>query len=82
MKKLEKENVSGKPDKDIFERMKIGHPIRLDDPQYSKIQEVVTRTIALSVQLNTSTITDQVRARLSQIIDTDLGTYRPIIWSE
>ncbi len=60
------------PDRDIFERMKAGEPIRLDDPEYPKIQEVVTRTIELSAQLNTSTNIDQIRERLSEIIGTEL----------
>jgi acetyltransferase-like isoleucine patch superfamily enzyme len=52
----------------IFERMKAGDPIRLDDPEYYKIQEVINRTIQLSAGLNTSTSTDQVREKLSEII--------------
>ncbi len=55
-------------DRDIFARLKAGAPIRLDDPEYYKIQEVVNRTIEISAQLNTSTHIDQIRARLSAII--------------
>lgn len=57
---------------DIFERMKAGAPIRLDDPEYPKVQEVVSRTIRLSAALNTSTNTDQIRERLSEIIGSQL----------
>jgi hypothetical protein len=46
--------------KDIFDRLKAGEPIRLDDPQYFKIQEVVNRTIKLFAALNTSTSIDQI----------------------
>ena len=53
--------------KDIFDRMKAGDPIRLDDPQYFKIVEVVNSTINLSAVLNTSTDVDQVRDRLGEI---------------
>lgn len=53
---------------DIFARMKAGEAIRLDDPQYFKVQVVVNRTIKLSAQLNTSTNIDQIRDRLSEII--------------
>ncbi|HEX6430687.1 MAG TPA: DapH/DapD/GlmU-related protein [Niastella sp.] len=53
---------------DIFARMKAGEPIRLDDPQYYKVQVVVNRTIKLSAQLNTSTDIDLIRDRLSEII--------------
>src|SRR5688572_11968718 len=72
MDKREKENISNQSDIDIFERMKAGAPIRLDDPQYFKIQEVVSRTIKLSATLNTSTDVDQIRKRLSEIIGTQL----------
>ena len=54
--------------KDIFDRLKAGQPIRLDDPEYSKVQEVIDRTIKLSSQLNTSTDIDQIRKGLSEII--------------
>ena len=53
--------------KDIFDRMKAGETIGLDDPQYLKIVEVVNSTIKLSAGLNTSTDVDQVRDRLSEI---------------
>jgi acetyltransferase-like isoleucine patch superfamily enzyme len=53
---------------DIFARMKAGEPIRLDDPQYHKVQVVINRTIKLSAQLNTSTTINQIRDRLSEII--------------
>lgn len=33
---------------DIFERLLAGEPIRLNDPQYPKVWEVVQRTIILS----------------------------------
>ncbi len=70
MKKLEEQNVLNLID--IFERMQAGEPIRLDDPQYPKVQEVVSRTIQLSAALNTSTNVDQIRERLSQIIGSEL----------
>jgi acetyltransferase-like isoleucine patch superfamily enzyme len=57
---------------DIFNRLKAGEPIRLDDPDYPKVQEIVNRTIELSAQLNTSTNIDQIRERLGEIIDTKL----------
>ncbi|HXR84429.1 MAG TPA: sugar O-acetyltransferase [Hanamia sp.] len=53
--------------KDIFDRLKAGEPIPLDDPQYYKIQEVVNRTIELSAQLNTSTTINEIRERLGEI---------------
>ena len=60
MDKRKNENDSQQNDRDIFDRMKAGKPIRLDDPQYFKIVEVVNSTIKLSAALNTSTDVDQV----------------------
>lgn len=70
--KLEGGNAIGMNNRDIFERMRAGEPIRLDDPQYHKIQEIVNRTIELSVKLNTSTDVNQVRERLGEIIGTPI----------
>src|SRR4051794_3723585 len=72
MDKSENENISNQADRDIFERMKAGESIRLDDPQYPKVQDVVNCTIKLSAALNTSTDVDQIRERLSEIIGTQL----------
>lgn len=55
---------------DIFDRLRRGAPIRLNDPDYFKISEVVQRTIELSQGLNNSTDTDQVRQRLGDILGT------------
>lgn len=57
---------------DILERLKCGEPIRLNDPQYYKINEIVTRTIKLSQQLNASDNIDDVRELLSEIIGTKI----------
>lgn len=53
---------------DIFDRLKAGGPIRLNDPEYPKISEVVNRTIRLSQQLNTATDVNSVRHILGEII--------------
>nr|WP_214460427.1 DapH/DapD/GlmU-related protein [Flavihumibacter fluvii] len=47
--------------------MRSGQPFRLDDPQYAKVQEIVTRTLGLSASLNTATDVNQVRERLGEI---------------
>lgn len=60
--------------RDIFERMKAGELFRLDDPEYPRVLEVVSRTIKLSAELNVSTDVDQIRDRLSEIIGTQLDT--------
>ncbi|HVV56036.1 MAG TPA: hypothetical protein VHC47_11950, partial [Mucilaginibacter sp.] len=53
---------------EIFERMLAGGLFRLDDPAWQPVAEAVNRTIGLSAALNTSTDTDQIRERLSEII--------------
>ncbi len=58
--------------RDIFDRLKVGQPLRLDDPEYAKMQEVVNRTIHLSSQLNTATDIDNIRKRLGEIIGTTI----------
>lgn len=57
---------------DILQRLKTGESIRLNDPEYFKIQAIVDRTISLSAQLNASTSIDQAREILSDIINTKL----------
>lgn len=58
---------------DILERLKSGEPIRLNDPQYNKINEIVTGTIKLSQQLNASDNIDDVRQILSEIVGTKIN---------
>jgi len=55
--------------KDIFGRMRNGEPIRKDDPEYGRFSEIVSRTIRLCVEMNsTATDVDLVRSKLSEII--------------
>src|SRR3954454_4234980 len=72
MNKPDKTRISDQDDRDILDRLKAGEPIRLDDLQYFKVQEVVDRIIALSAQLNTSSTIDQIRERLSEITGTQM----------
>ena len=58
--------------KDIFDRMRSGQPIRLDDAQYSKIQAAVSRTIKLNETLNTSENVELIRKKISEIIGTEI----------
>jgi acetyltransferase-like isoleucine patch superfamily enzyme len=53
---------------DIFVRLKAGEPIRLDDSEYGRIQQVVDRAIRLSSQLNKADNVSEVRDYLSDII--------------
>ena len=57
---------------DILERLQSGEPIRLNDPEYYKINEIVIRTIKLSQQLNASDTIDDVRECLGKIIGTKI----------
>jgi acetyltransferase-like isoleucine patch superfamily enzyme len=53
---------------DIFDRLKVGESIPMNDPEYSKIHEVVNRTMKLLIQLNNSADTDLIREQLSEIV--------------
>ena len=60
-------------EKDIFERVQAGEPIRKDDAEYGKFEEVVTRTIRLCVEMNaTATDVNLVRKKLGEIIGTEI----------
>jgi acetyltransferase-like isoleucine patch superfamily enzyme len=66
------QSISNLDDKDIFDRMLAGEPIRLDDGQYHKVQAVVNRTIKLNAKLNTSEDVEQIRKNLSEITSTEI----------
>ena len=72
MENLKKRNADHRSSKDIFDRMRAGELFQLDDPQYPKVLEIVSRTIKLSAELNASTHVDQIRERLSEIIGSQL----------
>lgn len=57
---------------DIFDRMRAGEPVRLNDPEYHKVQAVVSRTIELCVQLNSAPTIELIRERLSEITGVSL----------
>jgi acetyltransferase-like isoleucine patch superfamily enzyme len=54
-------------DMDIFSRLKCGEPIRLNDPEYAKIQAVVDRTLRITNELNNTGDVNSVRELLSEI---------------
>jgi acetyltransferase-like isoleucine patch superfamily enzyme len=72
MGELKSQNISHEGFRDIFDRMKAGEPIRLDDPEYPKVWDIVTRTLKLLSELNASTNVDEMRKRLSEIIGSQL----------
>jgi acetyltransferase-like isoleucine patch superfamily enzyme len=59
---------SEKMNPDIFERLQSGEPIRLNDPEYHKINEVVHRTLKLSKKMNNADELETIRYYLGEII--------------
>lgn len=59
---------SEKTNPDIFERLQSGEPIRLNDPEYHKINEVVHRTLKLSKKMNNADELETIRYYLGEII--------------
>ena len=57
---------------DIFERLKSGEPISMDDPGFGKIDKAVNRTIELSNKLNAALNVNQVRRYLGEIIGEEI----------
>lgn len=69
---MKDQNVLTERALDIFHRLKVGEPIRLDDPEYGRIQEIVERTLTLSSQMNSTGDVNEVRNFLSAIIGKDI----------
>lgn len=57
---------------DILERLRTGAPVRLTDPEYFKINEIVNHTLKLSQQLNSSGDVDDTRKYLTEITGTKI----------
>ncbi len=74
MDKLETQSLSNKNEKDIFDKMRAGETIRMDDHQYPKIHAVIKRTIKLSAKLNASEDVKQIRKHLGEIIGSDINS--------
>lgn len=72
MNNLQVQNLPKSSIRDIFERLRGGEPIRLNDPEYSKINEVGIRTIALNNRLNHVGEINKVRAILREIIGAEV----------
>lgn len=66
------QNLPNSGNRDIFERLRGGEPIRQNDPEYFKINEVVIRTIYLNNRLNQVGEINEVRAILSEIIGAEV----------
>jgi len=56
----------------IFNRLRSGELVRLTDPEYPKVEEVVRRTMQLSADLNSATDIDQARQILSEITGNEI----------
>src|SRR5688572_10501813 len=72
MHKMEGQKIPEQIEKEIFDKMKAGCVLRPDDPQFSKVMEIVARTQELSVQLNASANINDLRERLSEIIGSSI----------
>jgi len=59
--------------KNIFERLKSGELVQLSDPEFSKIDEIVSRTLSLVPALNRATNINDVRGLLSEIIGAEVA---------
>lgn len=57
-----------KQDKDLFERLRNGEVISLNDPDFYRIDEIVDQTMLLSTKLNVAKNKAEVREILSSII--------------
>lgn len=66
----------------ILDRLRSGHPIRQDDPEYGVIQKIVDRTLKLVSSLNASNTTEMVRNYMSEItgqpIDVSTTLFAPV----
>ena len=51
----------------LFERLQSGEAVPMNDPEYSGIFEIASRTMKLSAELNSSADVDQIRHLLSEI---------------
>lgn len=57
---------------EILERLRKGGPVRSDEPDYYKVNDIVTRTLKLIQELNSSDTSNGVRGILSQIIGNEV----------
>ena len=58
--------------KNIFDRLQAGELVRLDDPEFFKVDEIVSRTLALSPALNAATCIEDIRKILGEIVGKEL----------
>lgn len=72
MDQSDKQSISNQDHKDIFDKMRAGETIRLDDHQYPKIHTVIKRTIKLNTKLNASENIKQIRKHLGEIIGSEI----------
>lgn len=58
---------------DIFERMRNGELIKLDDPEYFKVYEAILRVSKITTELNSSYHNpDEIRNVISELIKSDI----------
>lgn len=64
---------------DIFRKLKAGELVRLTDPEFSKVNEVLKRTMQLSADLNAAKDIDRARQVLSMIIGSKIDASTTIL---
>ena len=64
---------------DIFERLQSGEAVRSDDPEYSKIFDIVTRTMKLSAEMNASADINRIRQLLSDISGAEIDASTTVL---
>lgn len=64
---------------DIFRKLKAGELVRLTDPEFSKVNEVLKRNMQLSADLNAAKDIDRARQVLSMIIGSKIDASTTIL---
>lgn len=72
MKNLAKTNDFVQNERNIFDRLQAGDSIPMKDPEFAKINEAVSRTKKLIVELNNATDPNEIRAKLGEITGTEI----------
>ena len=64
---------------DIFNRLHAGEAVPFDDPEYSKIFDIVSRTMKLSAELNTSADFNQIQQLLGDITGRQIASGTTVV---
>lgn len=64
---------------DIFSRLRSGELVRLTDPEFPKVNEVLKRTMRLAAELNSASVNDQARQILSEITGSEIDSSTTVL---